>query len=105
MSEPDKPSRRAILRQVAFGLSAGALGFARVPVGNSANEPLLSEQDPAAKKVHYVEDASHAHEAQPGADCSNCSIYAAVGATQGSCTLFKGKLVKAAGWCTAWSGL
>ena len=71
-----------------------------------ADLPLLSESDPAAKAVDYVEDAKRAKNAQPGALCSNCSIYSgAESAAQGACTLFPGKLVKAAGWCKSWSGL
>ena len=105
MSEPDNPSRRAVLQRVALGLSVGTLGLTETLTATSADEALLSEQDPAARKVHYVEDARRAQEAQSGANCSNCSIYTAVGDTQGRCTLFKGKLVKAAGWCNAWSGL
>ena len=41
-----------------------------------------SEQDPAARAVHYVEDASRAEGAASGADCSNCSIYSASPATR-----------------------
>jgi hypothetical protein len=100
MSQPENPARRVLLQRVALGLAAAPLtSLAR------AADPLLSEQDPEAKKVHYVEDAGRAKEAQSGSNCSNCSIYAAMGDTQGSCTLFKGKRVKAAGWCNAWSGL
>jgi hypothetical protein len=97
MKPPENPARRVLLQRVALGLSVTALA--------SAADPLLSEQDPEAKKVHYVEDAGRAKEAQAGSNCSNCSIYSAMGDTQGSCTLFKGKRVKAAGWCNAWSGL
>jgi hypothetical protein len=105
MNKPDNPLRRAILQRVALGLSVGALGTTPARTANSASEPLLREQDTAARKVHYVEDAGRAREAQAGATCANCSIYSAVGDAQGRCTLFKGKLVKAAGWCNAWSGL
>jgi uncharacterized Ntn-hydrolase superfamily protein len=94
MSEPRNPSRRAILQRVAAGLSVAY-----------AADPLLNEQDSEAKQVHYVEDASRAREAQSGSNCSNCSIYTAMGDTSGSCGIFKGKLVKAAGWCNQWSGL
>ncbi|HEX4025530.1 MAG TPA: high-potential iron-sulfur protein [Steroidobacteraceae bacterium] len=71
----------------------------------AARLPPLRESDPAARAVHYVTDARRAAGAQSGAACSNCSIYGTVSATEGSCTLFPGKLVKAAGWCSSWSGL
>jgi hypothetical protein len=77
-----------------------------VPAALATDLPLISEQDPAAKAVHYVEDASRPKAAASGADCSSCSLYSAAGgATQGTCTLFPDKLVKAAAWCSSWSGL
>lgn len=106
MNELRNPARRALLKQAALGLSLAPLALADAPQALGAQLPLLSEQDPAAKAVHYVEDASRAKGAASGADCSNCSIYSAAGgASQGTCTLFPGKLVKAAGWCSSWSGL
>jgi hypothetical protein len=92
-------SRRVLLTRIALGLSVSPLSLAADPA-------LLSEKDPKAAAVHYVEDAARAKDAQPGANCSNCSIYSsAAGAPAGKCTLFPGKLVKAAGWCSSWSGL
>ena len=105
MNEPNNPGRRALLKRAALGLSMTPLALAGAPVALGASAPLISEQDPAAQAVHYVEDASRAKNAVAGADCSNCSIYGAAGADQGTCTLFPGKLVKAAGWCSSWSGL
>jgi High potential iron-sulfur protein len=98
--------RRTLLRKLAIGLSLAPLAVFDAPGARAAELPLLSEQDPAAKAEHYVEDASRAKEATSGALCSNCSVYGgADGAAQGTCTLFPGKLVKAAGWCKSWSGL
>jgi len=104
MKHAEDPTRRAMLQRIALGLSLAPLAL-RTTARAANSPPLLSEQDPAAKAVHYVEDASRAKDASAGADCSNCSIYTAAGGTQGSCTLFKDKLVKAAGWCSSWSGL
>ncbi len=105
MNELRNPARRALLRQAVLGLSLAPVALAVPPDANAGETPLLSEQDPAAKAVQYLEDASHAKGAESGADCSNCSIYSPTGATQGTCTLFPGKLVKAKGWCNKWSGL
>jgi hypothetical protein len=105
MGNDHNAARRAMLKQVAVGLAMAPLGLARSPAAHGAELALLSEQDAAAKAVHYVEDASRAKAAASGADCSNCSIYGASGPARGSCTLFPGKLVKAAGWCSSWSGL
>ena len=101
------PGRRALLRRAALGLSLAPLVLGETPSAAVAELALISEQDPAAKAVQYVEDASRSKAAAAsGANCSNCSLYsAASGAAQGSCTLFPGKLVKAAGWCSSWSGL
>jgi hypothetical protein len=102
MNQLANPARRTLLKNLSIGLSLAPLAA----TANSAAVPLLSDTDPAAKAVHYVEDASNAKEAQPGANCSNCSIYSGSGgAAQGPCTLFPGKLVKAAGWCNAWSNM
>ena len=106
MNEPGNPGRRALLRRAALGLSLAPLVLSERSPAAAAPPPLISEQDPAAQAVHYVEDASRAKGASSGADCSNCSLYgAAAGAAQGTCSLFPGKLVKAAGWCSSWSGL
>lgn len=104
MEELDDPLRRALLAHTSAALALAPLlliGRAR-----GADLPLISEQDPAAKAVQYVEDASRAKGATSGATCASCSLYSAQsGATAGACTLFPGKLVKAAGWCSAWSSL
>jgi hypothetical protein len=105
MSDSGNCSRRAMLLRVATGLSLVPLALSKSSRVQAAGMALLSEKEPAAQAVHYVEDASRAKDAQPGSNCSNCSIYSAADDTQGSCTLFKDKLVKAAGWCSSWSGL
>jgi High potential iron-sulfur protein len=97
-------SRRAMLRQAAVGLSV--ISVSMLSSAARAADSLLNEQDPEAKRIQYVEDASRVPEAKSsGANCANCSVYTAMGDTQGSCGLFKDKLVKAAGWCKSWSGL
>ena len=107
MHELSSASRRALLKRAALGLSLApvAAAIASAAAAPPAALPLISEQDPAAKAVHYVEDASRAKGAASGADCSSCSIYSAADSSKGTCSLFPGKLVKAAGWCSSWSGL
>lgn len=98
--------RRTLLRRLALGLSLAPGAAMLAQQARSADLPLLSESDPAAKAVQYVADASRAKGAVSGAQCLNCSIYSAAdGATTGKCTIFPGKLVEAAGWCKSWSGL
>lgn len=60
MDELRNPDRRALLQRAALGLSLVLLALAEVPAALAADLPLISEQDPAAKAVHYVEDASRA---------------------------------------------
>jgi len=98
--------RRVLLRRLALGLTLVPLAGLPSRRAHAAELPLLSESDPAAKALDYVEDAAKAKGAQSGSLCSNCSVYSgADGAAAGPCTLFPGKWVKAAGWCKSWSGV
>ncbi len=104
------PARRSLLRRLAIAMSLAPVAVpavrAAAPNAGGSAPPLVSESDPAAKLLHYVEDAHRASGASSGASCESCSLYSgASGADRGSCTLFPGKLVKAAGWCTSWSSL
>ncbi len=106
MGDSISSARRSLVLRLAAGAALLPLAAVQGRRAEAATQPLLSENDPAAKAQAYVEDASRAKGATPGALCSNCSIYGgADGAPQGSCTLFPGKDVKAGGWCKAWSGL
>jgi len=70
----------------------------------AADLPLLTGDDPTAKALNYVADASKASGAKPGSNCENCKLYqGAAGSAQGPCLLFPGKSVKAAGWCSSWT--
>jgi hypothetical protein len=101
MSELSNPARRRLLMSVVISAAVARLTPAR-----AADSSLLSESDPGAKAVSYVEDASRAKDAAPGNTCANCSYYnGAAGAAQGVCALFPGQLVKAAGWCSSWSNM
>lgn len=68
----------------------------------------LSENDPQAKALSYVHDASKIDSAaQPryeeGQVCANCALYTGKsGEEWGGCSLFPGKAVNAAGWCSAY---
>jgi hypothetical protein len=104
MNKSDTLTRRTLLGRMAAGLTIASVGLPAARATGS-RLPTLPEDDPAAKAVHYVEDASRAKEAASGANCANCSLYSSNTDSDGSCTLFKGQLVKAAGWCNSWSGL
>lgn len=106
MTAPLNRERRALLRRITLGLAAAPIALQTPIVLGADKLPLLNESDPAAKAQEYVADARQAKNAPAGALCSNCSVYGGSdGAAEGPCTLFPGKLVKAAGWCKSWSGL
>jgi len=89
-----------LLRKIALAASLSTLATAQL---RADDMPLISEADPEAKAVKYVEDAAKAKEAA-GNRCDTCSLYLGHdGSTQGGCQIFKGKQVKAAGWCASWA--
>jgi hypothetical protein len=101
LSSPENESRRRLLRNIALAASIG--GIVSTQLRAAEELPLISVDDPAAKAVKYVEDAKKAKEAGEN-NCANCSLYNGKdGAVQGPCQIFKGKAVKAAGWCNAWA--
>ncbi|MCX7977704.1 MAG: high-potential iron-sulfur protein [Bdellovibrionaceae bacterium] len=69
--------------------------------------------DPTAKAVNYVHDRKQITKKElmierqgvkfEQQSCANCSFYQEVSGGQGTCTIFAGKHVKAAGWCTSWN--
>lgn len=68
----------------------------------------LSEDDPSAKSLGYVADASTVDTEkypryQAGQACSNCALYMGGDAPEGACSIFPGKAVKAAGWCNVYA--
>jgi High potential iron-sulfur protein len=71
--------------------------------------PHLSESDPTAKALGYVEDASKVDKTKfpsmkPGARCATCNFYQGKAADSfGPCQIFPGKSVSGAGWCAAHS--
>jgi high potential iron-sulfur protein len=99
-------TRRRLLRITAISAAAVPLAALVTRTAEAADAPLIAPTDPAAVAVHYVEDAAQAKAAEPGSKCANCALYeGAPDSTQGGCSVLKGKQVKAAGWCTAWSSL
>ena len=99
-------TRRRLLHVTAISAAAVPLAALVTRTAEAADAPLIAPTDPAAVAVQYVEDAAQAKAAEPGSKCANCALYeGAPESTQGACSVFKGKQVKAAGWCTAWVSL
>lgn len=69
----------------------------------------LSEDDPQAKSLAYVHDATKIDGAnQPrfktGQNCSNCALFQGKANQEwAGCSIFPGKAVNAAGWCTVYA--
>lgn len=106
--------------RVAFGQSKAAQPAAKPevkPAAGGAPANALGTQEPLAKAMQYVEDASKAGPARTDkkANCANCSKYnkcapadsackpVAAAATYGPCEIFAGKAVAKNGWCLSWS--
>jgi hypothetical protein len=76
---------------------------------SAADMPRLSVDDPQAKSLSYVEDATAIDRAkqpryQPGQACANCALFQNKdGAEWAGCSIFPGKLVAAAGWCSVYA--
>lgn len=96
-----------INRRIFIRLSSAA-GAAALTHQAWGAEPLkeLPLDNPQAQALKYTEDVSASKpEGYPqGSDqtCLNCLHYKSVDDTWGSCALFPGFKVKAAGWCAGW---
>jgi hypothetical protein len=101
--EKDLESRRRFLK-VAAGTATAAVLVGSLPrLARAADLPHVSESDPTAKALAYVEDASKStnpkHKA--GDACANCQFYSGGPSGYGPCQLFPGKSVNAKGWCVS----
>jgi|SRR6185369_11983061 len=99
-------TRRGLLRVAVISAATVPLAELFTRTADGADAPLIAPTDPAAVAVQYVEDAAQAKNAESGSKCANCALYeGAPDSVQGPCSVFAGKQVKAAGWCTAWASL
>jgi hypothetical protein len=100
-------SRRSLVKNLAA--AAAAVSILRSVKSRAADLPHLDVKDPKAVAVGYVEDASQVDAKKypayvKGSRCDNCLLLQGVsGASYRPCSLFAGKLVSAAGWCSGWS--
>jgi hypothetical protein len=102
-----KTSRRHfLLLSVGVGSS---LALSRAAFADNANR--LSETDPRAQAVGYVEDASKIDKAKfpgyaAGQTCATCSLFQGSSMdAYGGCTIFGDKQVAARGWCSSYSNM
>lgn len=102
-NEKEVESRRRFLK-VAAGTAAMAAVMGGVPrFAHAADLPPLTDADPTAKALGYVENASKTTSPKhvAGANCSNCMFYSGGPTGRGPCKLFPGKSVNAKGWCVS----
>ena len=106
MDRKKKVSRRSVLH----GLAAGGAVVSLSSLGGLAwaDSDRVSVDEPTAKAVHYVEDASEVDASKhprfaEGQLCSNCILWqAGPDDAWGGCGIFGGRKVAGPGWCTAW---
>lgn len=84
--------RRTLLKGIAIIPAAAAMGM----LSGQVLANMLTLDDPTALALQYTEKSS-----KDGQNCSNCALYNG-DATAGTCTIFPGKKVAGAGWCTSW---
>jgi hypothetical protein len=104
-NEKDIESRRRFLK-VAAGTTVAAVVMGGLPrFARAADLPPVTEADPTAKALGYVEDASKSTNAKrtAGAGCNNCQFYSGGATGRGPCQLFPGKSVNAKGWCISYA--
>jgi len=104
MTVPTSESRRRLLKRLTLGVALAPIAALPLREAWGADAPLVSADDPTAKALKYVSDASQSKDAKPGSKCATCQLYqGAAGSAQGPCLLFPGKAVKASGWCSSWT--
>jgi hypothetical protein len=100
-------SRRAVLKNLLHGAVAAVAVGARSSRGAAPEK--VDVNDPTARAVGYVEDASHVDSKKypgyvRGSNCDNCLLLQGKpGNNYRPCSLFQGKLVSVSGWCTGWT--
>lgn len=103
-------TRRVFLRNAAIAFPVGCVVLESAALAQD-EVPHVSLDDPTAKALYYVEDATKVDKSNPmavnykeGQHCANCvQLQGEEGVAWRPCNLFPGKLVSASGWCSAWS--
>ena len=101
-----KIARRQFI-QVSAAAAAGAVVLPAEQL-KAQDMPQLTEDDPMAQAMKYVNDASTVDPASrpdPAEDqrCSNCALIQGDEGEWRPCQIFPGKLVNANGWCSVWA--
>jgi hypothetical protein len=102
-----KHKRRILLRSMSYVAVATATG---VPLSIFAQLQKVDPKDPQATSLGYTDDTKTVDKKKfpkhdPSQRCDNCQFYLTAKESGGlaPCTIFGGKAVAAAGWCSAWA--
>lgn len=104
----DKTPASAAEKPKAMQAESESTAPAEAPA-KASGMPQLSEDDPQAKSLTYVHDATTIDSAnQPrfkaGQNCANCALFQGKANQEwAGCSIFPGKAVNAAGWCTVYA--
>ncbi|MDE0852848.1 MAG: high-potential iron-sulfur protein [Nevskia sp.] len=107
-----KPSFNLSRRQLLTYLAIGGVAAPLCSIGPAlaADLPHVAADDPTAKALGYVEDATKINaktEAlyKAASHCANCQLFQAAQAKGGyaPCAVFPGKVVNQNGWCRSWT--
>ncbi len=100
--------RHAVKMMLASIASVPLVNLVNMAAAQAQELPHLSEDDPTAKALSYVTDASKANRVDKGGVaageqfCHNCNFIQAAEGEWRPCALFPGKAVNENGWCTSW---
>lgn len=96
-------NRRAFLATTVRSLG----GISILAVGQAQAQSMVAETDPQAAALGYKANTAQVdqkkfpkHTAEQ--KCANCQLYQSKSANDGGCSIFPGKLVAAAAWCSAY---
>ena len=91
-------TRRQLLSLSAAAVATGPVLLMTHRSAGAAEAPRVNPNDPQARALAYVHESPDS-----GKNCANCQLYkGSSDAAWGPCTIFPGKQVAAAGWCSAW---
>ena len=103
--DPTTEARRQFLKTTIVATAAVMAGATIREAFGAGDMPHLTDADPTAKAMDYVDDATTSKNKlyKLGSVCANCQLYSGGTAGYGDCQLFPGKQVSAKGWCTSYT--
>ena len=101
--------RRSFIKAAVYAAAAVPAAGALKQAAAAAPLPLIDVNDPTAKALGYVADATKVDVKanptfKPGQKCATCVQFQGKPTDkQAACPIFVGKQVYAAGWCKVWA--